>query len=140
MYYYLSPEVAGGIGESSILDTTVFPPVVSQLEYTFDGWLGDDILEAFPCFIITYRLQVALEKANITGCQFDNVKVTKSDFFMQAYPGKSLPAFAWLKITGKATEADLGVTSDVRLVVSERALNLLQQFTIENCDVAQYLD
>ena len=39
-FYYLEPEVSGGIGDSTILDTSVHPPIVSALEYEFEDWLG----------------------------------------------------------------------------------------------------
>jgi hypothetical protein len=47
--------VAGGYGEDAILDTSVCPERVERLHYEFDGWLGDDLLESFPVFIITER-------------------------------------------------------------------------------------
>lgn len=40
-YFYLEPEVSGGLGDDAIMDTGVHPPVVTRLHYEFDGWLGD---------------------------------------------------------------------------------------------------
>lgn len=36
-FFYIEPEVAGGFGERTRLDTTVHPPVVHELEYEFQG-------------------------------------------------------------------------------------------------------
>lgn len=58
----LQPEVAGGLGAKTIMNTTVHPPSVSILEYEFDGWLGDDLLESFPCFVVSERLKNPLEE------------------------------------------------------------------------------
>src|SRR5437870_3724604 len=55
-FYYVEPEVAGRLGPNSVLDTTVHPPVVSRLEYEFSDWLGDGIVETFPCYIVTEDL------------------------------------------------------------------------------------
>ena len=38
-YYVLEPEVAGGLGENSIVDHSVVPFQVTRLHYEFEGWL-----------------------------------------------------------------------------------------------------
>ena len=81
MYKYLEPEVAGGIGIDTILDNSIHPPLVKFLHYHFSGWMGDDILETFPCFIISERLKNAIENNKLTGIFFDFVKITKSEDF-----------------------------------------------------------
>ncbi|GGJ53754.1 hypothetical protein ALP32_02980 [Pseudomonas avellanae] len=43
-YYHIEPEVAGSLGEQTVIDTESWPPKVSRLEYQFDGWLGDELL------------------------------------------------------------------------------------------------
>ena len=63
----LEPDVAGGWGSHTIADASVDPPLVSRLRCHFDGWLGDDLLESFPCFIATARFSAALERAHLTG-------------------------------------------------------------------------
>lgn len=47
MFRYIEPEVAGGLGEETQMDSTVHPPLVKKLHLEFEGWLGDDILETF---------------------------------------------------------------------------------------------
>lgn len=49
----IEPEVAGSLGKEKKLDNSVFPPHIKKLHYEFDGRLGDDILESFPCYIVT---------------------------------------------------------------------------------------
>jgi hypothetical protein len=138
VFYYIEPEVSGGLGENTIADTSVHPPLVKQLHYQFDGWLGDDLLESFPCYIITERLMMEIEKANLSGYKIDNVEVSKSDQFKEIYPDKELPNFYWLRADGVAGSDDFGIASDGRLVVSEKAMSILKTFKIDQADVESY--
>ena len=65
MYKYIEPEVAGGLGNETIIDKNYHPPIVKKLHYEFNGWLGDDILESFPCFIVSERLKNEIIKKNL---------------------------------------------------------------------------
>jgi hypothetical protein len=129
--WYISPEVAGQLGERTDLDPSLYPPIVAHLHYQFDGWLGDDLLEAFPCFIVTERLADALEKSALTGWHLQNVTVSKSVMFEDLYPGRELPGFRWLIVDGQQDD-DFTVTDKVRLEVSDRALNFLRTHSIDN--------
>jgi hypothetical protein len=133
--FILEPEVAGGLGADTAMDSSVHPPMVSALHYEFEGWLGDDLLETFPCFIVTERLKSALEDAGSTGCSFAPVKVTVSDSFAECYPDRALPQFYWLRVTGTPEKDDFSLASDHRLLVSDEALDVLRAFTIEHCEV-----
>lgn len=138
MFYYIEPEVSGGLGEKTVIDTTVHPPSVSKLHYQFDGWLGDHLLETFPCYIISDRMVSNIASAGLSGYQIDSVEVTKSDQFNDLYPGKQLPPFFWLKINGKAGNDDFGIADDHRLVVSEKALSVLRRGCIDQADLETF--
>jgi hypothetical protein len=138
-YFYLEPEVAGGFGEGSVLDTSVHPPKVVRLHYVFDDWLGDDLVESAPCFIITDRLRDKLQRSDATGYKLDQVAVSKSELYEDLHPnGPPLPKFHWLKITGRAGLDDFGIASDRRLVVSELALRLLQSCQLADCYIEDF--
>jgi hypothetical protein len=47
-FYAIEPEVAGELGEGTVMDTSVHPPRVSAVEYVITDWLGDDIIESYP--------------------------------------------------------------------------------------------
>ena len=136
-YFLLSPEVAGQLGKDTVIDTTVTPPLVEKLHYEFDGWLGDDILESFPCFICTEKLAIRLKKNNIKGYLLDGVTVSKSETFIEIYPDKELPSFYWLKIVG-AKDDDLILSTNGSLLVSEKALSVFRQTNINYCDFEEY--
>ena len=138
MHYVVEPEVAGSLGDSSQIDTSAHPPIVSELEYRFDGWLGDDLLETFPCFIVTERLRDALQQASVTGARFADVTVTTSDTFRELYPDRELPRFFWMQVHGQAGIDDIGLGADYRLVISADVLGILKQYTLQQCDVEPY--
>ena len=108
MFKSIDPEVAGGLGEDTILDTTVHPPIVYQLHYEFQGWLRNDILESFPCFIVTNALKEAILNAHLSGVAFDYVKVTTSYEFRQLYPAATLPPFNWMAPLPSPTHNSVG--------------------------------
>lgn len=134
-YYYLEPEVAGGLGKNTIMDRSVHPPVVSKLHYELDGWLGDVLLESFPVFIITEEAARKLQNASLTGARYDEVEITTSDEFRELYPDHRLPRFVRLKVDGRTGREDFGTAPDGKLVVSERALDALKKLGISNASV-----
>lgn len=134
-YYVLEPEVAGELGDGTVLDAGQHPPTVSRLHYEFSGWLGDDLLQSFPCYIVTQRLSDAIAREGLTGCEFGIVHVSTSSQFDALYPGRQLPTFAWLRPVGIAGRADFAVGKDHRLIVSSAALTMLRRFCIDNCNI-----
>jgi hypothetical protein len=138
MYRYIEPEVSGGLGEQTKMDASVHPPIIYELEYQFDGWLENDIVESFPCYIVTARLREDIERANFSGVLFKNLKISKSDTFRDIYGNKELPEFFWLEITGNAGVDDFGIADDYRLVISERVFKILSSFNISEADFEPY--
>jgi hypothetical protein len=137
-YFYLEPEVAGGIAEKSVADLSVRPPLVSRLHYTFDGWLGGAILASLRCFIVTLSAQRALEGMGATGIKFDSAETSKSELFKDLYPDRQLPEFVWLKVYGTAGKDDLGIAPDRRLVVSQRVLDLFDGLGLSDAVVEPF--
>ncbi|WP_254706781.1 hypothetical protein [Ralstonia pseudosolanacearum] len=66
-YFFIEPEVAGKLGENTVLDPAVYPARVDKLNYKFSGWLGDAMLESFPCVIATQAASDALKQSDVTG-------------------------------------------------------------------------
>jgi len=132
--YTLRPEVAGGFGPQSELDTSKHPPVVNRLHYEFAGWLGDDIVATFPSSIVTEELAQAIAKEGLTGVQFGDVVVTKDPQFERFFPDQAaaLPKWRWLRPVGKPHVSDFWQDEKGILYVSERALNLLRRFNLQH--------
>ncbi|HKN98480.1 MAG TPA: hypothetical protein VJX10_15280 [Pseudonocardiaceae bacterium] len=134
VFYYVEPEVAGELGPSTVMDTTVHPPDVSRLEYRFTDWLGDSIVESFPCYIVTDELGKQIQQGELDGATLDEVAVTLSPEAEELLD-QPLPPWKWLKVTGQAFQSDFGISDDRRLVVSERAMDVLRQGALENADI-----
>ena len=137
-YYAIEPEVAGGWGERTVSDVSVHPPLVTRLHYEFEGWLGDVLLESFPCFIVTELARDSINRLDPTGANFGDVEVTTSEEFEELHPNTVLPRFHWLQIRGKAGQADFGLTHDSRLVVSERILRALRSLGLSHAIVSEF--
>jgi len=138
-YLYIEPEVAGGWGKNTVFDRTPGrPTVVHKLHYEFDGWLGDELLESTPCFIVSERMAREVKKMHLTGVNFDDVEVTTSEQFQELYPNRQLPKFVWLRVEGTAGQDDFAIAPDGRLVVSERALAVLRALGISQALITEF--
>lgn len=131
-YFFFEPEAAGALGENTVIDASVHPPRVDKLHFEFSGWLGDAILETFPCVIATQSAAEALERRGVTGIQLAEVEVSVSAGFREMYPAREIPRFRWLKVQGEAGNHDFGIAADLRVVVSEQALDVLRPFGIKH--------
>jgi hypothetical protein len=137
-YYTLEPEVAGGLGDGTVIDTTVHPPHVERLHYEFEDWLGDDLVESFPCFLVSKPLAARLTAAGLGTFQLKDVAVTMTPEAEELLGDASFPDFYWFDVTGTAGRDDVGTTPTGQLVVSDQALALLREFNINNCDVEPF--
>jgi len=133
--HIVKPEVAGGFGPNTVLDPSMHPPRVHRLHYIFEGWLGDDLVESFPCFLATERLAEAVDAAGLTGVTWASVQVEKSEQMELFYPDIILPAWRWMRL-GATQRDDLWADASAALHVSDRALQVLRQFHIENASIS----
>ncbi|AMA72257.1 hypothetical protein P4S93_17595 [Aneurinibacillus thermoaerophilus] len=142
--YLLEPEVAGGHGEQTIYEDGDFDKV-KFLHYEFYGWLGDELLESTPCFIITSSLAKELVAANLTGYKLTNCLITTSEEFEDSSPDTELPEFKQLIPLGKVTTEDntyhfwsgedFCLSENNSLVVTQNALSILQSHTLNQCSI-----
>lgn len=140
-FFLVKPEVAGCLGSDTVGDRTVHPPVVEQLEYEFEDWLGDDVVSSVGVWVGTKRLQESLQAIGVTGLSFKPVHVIKARQFNQWNPGGlKLPQFLWFDITGKAGMDDFGRSPDhsYRVVVSQRALDVMKTFKLEFAKIEEF--
>jgi len=133
--YLVEPEVAGHLGSETELDRSVHPPTAHCLHYVMDGWLGDPLLESFPCFVLTADCAEKLRKAELTGVHFAEVKISVSEQFEETCPNIILPKFKWMRIVGDISD-DFALAGDGRLIVSGRGLDLLQDSGMANAEVS----
>ena len=138
-FYQLEPEVAGGWGQDTVVDTTVHPPVVSFLHYEFAGWLGDHLLESFPCFVVSDVLGARLVAEGVSGFHVEPAKITTGEDFYRLSSGANLPKFDRLVVTGASGVDDLGLLADASLVVSESCLQILKKWGLTHCEIRSFV-
>jgi hypothetical protein len=134
----LEPEVAGGWGPETIADVSVHPPRVARLHYEFDGWLGDPLLESYPCFIVAASAAALLQARSLTGFDLADVYISASPQFMELHPGLVLPEFFWLRVRGRPGVDDFALNAEHRLVVSAEALAVLRAAGLRNAEEEDY--
>jgi len=135
--FRLEPEVAGEIGENSIINyERGMIKEVKFLNYEFTGWLGDELLTSHPCFIVSENIGKDILKSNLKGYKFEDVEISVSDEFKEIYPNRHIPNFKRLIPLGKVVVCDEKITQssgddfcledDVELVVSYSTLEILK--------------
>jgi hypothetical protein len=136
-FFRLEPEVPGGFGERSVLDTSVHPPTVHRLHFEFMGWDGDDLVESFPCFLVSERLGRAMTDERLAEFELADVEVTVDEQFQEFFPqsAMSLPTWSWLKPRGEPWASDLWINGRADLYVSAAALNVIRRFSLAHCEM-----
>jgi hypothetical protein len=151
--FLLEPEVSGGLGDRTIYGSEInilqkgLNGKVKFLHYVFDGWLGDELLESTPCFIITNNLMNGLLAQEFTGFEIQKCEISKSDEFIDLHPDKQLPDFVRLLPLGKIciterkydswSNHDFCLSQRGELVVTRRVLDFLKKYSISYCDVTE---
>jgi hypothetical protein len=146
--YLLEPEVAGGLGEKTIFYDETYKngvKLISYLHYEFEGWLGDELLEATPSFIVTQELANSIQYSQLNGYIFGKVETTESDLFQELYPNKLLPKFKRLIPKGKVfinndtynnwSQEDFCLSQNLELVVSPQAFKVINSHILKHCNV-----
>ncbi len=136
-YYSLEPEVAGGLGDGTVMDSSVHPPHIEKLQYVFDGWPQDGLITSFPCFLVIKELGLELYHKHCSGFHLESLDVSTSDQFSDLYEGKVLPDFFWLKVNGVPAVDDFFIDEELRLVVSEKALEIIKLYGVNNADIEE---
>ncbi|TPM38121.1 hypothetical protein [Mesorhizobium sp. B2-3-4] len=137
-YFYIEPDVAGGLGPHTILDSSVHPPMVRKLHYVVEGWTVEVLVTTFPCYLVTDKAQRALQEMSFSGASFADVEVTTSEEFHEDLPNQKLPPLVWLKVYGRAGHDDFGIAANHLLVISNRVLDLLESLGIPFAVVEPY--
>lgn len=147
--YFLEPEVSGGHGEYTVygteeeIATEGISEKVKYLHYEFEGWLGDDLLESTPAFIVSSKLGTELENSDFIDYKLEECLITKSDEFIEMYPDKEIPIFSrFIPLGNIEVEEEkfknwsghhFCLSPKGELVITQEALDFLNRFSIENC-------
>jgi hypothetical protein len=108
--------------------------------FTFDTWLGDDVVSAHPLLLITAELKEALlGLGHPTGFSLVRAQVTRSAFFERHSPDRRLPTFWWVEVYGRPGVDDLGIGIDGSFVASARVVEVMATFSLGQATLTQYL-
>lgn len=139
-YFILEPEATAELGDNSEVDASVHPRIVRRLHHVLMDWLGDDLVVNYPTYVITQKIAERVQAEALTGFQLADIdEFELSPDAEELLEGQEVPAFRWLKVHGVAGSEDLGlIPGQASLVVSERALAVLREGSLEHCDIEDY--
>lgn len=137
MPFIIDPEVPGQIGPRSNVDYDLYPPQVTSLDFIFDGWLGDDIVQSFPVYLVTKKASDVISQAGLSGATFAYAGVSTSGQFRELSNPPTLPPFFWLKVPTSRGQADFWLNNSNMLCVSDKAMQVLQKLSLKNAVITR---
>src|SRR4051794_23499444 len=97
-FYSIDPEMSGDWGGKTrfvnydeIQARRAYRRKLENVEILFDWLPEDDLIYCGDCYLVTDRLEQALQEGQISGVRFEHVKLSKSDIFRSYYPRKRVP-------------------------------------------------
>ncbi|MCW3099906.1 MAG: hypothetical protein JWL77_5524 [Chthonomonadaceae bacterium] len=109
IFYSVDPENSGDWGGKTrcvnydeIQARRAYRRKLENVEIVFDWMPQDDLITCGDCYMVSDRLEQALQDAQVSGVRFEPVKISKSDIFRSYYPRQRLPHnFKWMISTGE---------------------------------------
>jgi hypothetical protein len=85
-FFQLDPEVPGNEGPGTIVANMpqlqaglAFVPEIKHLEFQFDAWLGNDIVQTSPCYLVSDVLAEAMKQSELLGYRLQAITVSTTD-------------------------------------------------------------
>ena len=129
-FFIVEPETSGSCSGRS---------ASGAVRCSFDYWLGDDLVRAYPAVLVTKPVKTALQALEqATGFKVEKTIVKTSTFYRKHNSGGFLPSFWAVDVHGDPGQDDMGFTAAGQLVVSRRVLDLLLTFRVGRAVLAQY--
>ena len=140
MYYFIKPQSASQLGNKTVYDKSVVPWGIEKLHVIFDVWSNDDILKNSPCYFISKKLHNGILDSELSGIEIgEQIQIDKSDTFQSLYPNKKIGEFYLVHITGSPMVSDFGILSPNKLIISEKALKLLNGYIMNDCEIVRHM-
>lgn len=131
--YRLDPQVAGELGDETVLDSSTHPPLVSQVDYVLDQPDADDLIQSFPIFLISTGLGSRLQDAGLTGFALAGALVRPSENYLAIYGAVPHPQYMWFQVIRADIEADCWLDESLQLCVSDRMMRHLEAADLSDC-------
>jgi hypothetical protein len=77
-------------------------------------------------------------QAGLSGFSLRDMEVSRSEEFQELYPDRDLPEFVELVITGTAGVDDLGLDDTDLLIMSERAIEIMNTTNPLDADITPF--
>jgi hypothetical protein len=136
MPYSIDPQVAGELGEGTVLDSSVHPPLVTQVDYVLDGPATDDLIQSFPVYLVSVELAERLQRARLTGFALADAAVRPSLEYLAVYGNVAHRQYRWLRLQGTA-EDDCWLDGSFKLCVSDRMMRILESAKLSDCVITK---
>jgi len=143
-FFRIIPAVYGYLGPGTEPFSLAPGQKRTKIVYQFDDVPLDCLTMAMDCYICTETAVKRLKELKVTGVEFDDVVISKTDSYEDHSKGRTnfrLPSFRWLKIAGLACQSDIGLALDLpiyKLIVSERVLEVLKDEGLSQAEIDLY--
>lgn len=137
MPYILDPQVAGELGDGTVLDGSTHPPTVSKVDYVLDQPNADELIQSFPVFLVSAGLGTRLQQAGLSGFNLADVSVRPSDNYVALFGDAQHPQYLWMQVNGLPAGADCWLDTSFQLCVSDRMMSIIETAVLSDCLVEE---
>ena len=136
MPFALDPQVAGELGENTVIDTSSHPPVVSHVDFVLDYPETDDLIQAFPVLLVSAEMADRLTAADVAGVALSGASVRPSEDCLAVYGAAGTGSYRRLEPVGTERD-DCWLSNEFLICVSDRMMRILAQGIMKNCDTKE---
>jgi hypothetical protein len=135
-YFNVGLGIPGTYGENTIYDYSTRPPTIVKAHFELDDEPEAVFTKVHNYFASAKAKSVLLENG-VSGIVFDEVEISVEPEFAAHFREVKKDEFFWMKVEGEAYVDDFGIVhGSAGLVVSERALKLLQELGIPTATIS----
>jgi hypothetical protein len=137
--YSIDPQVAGELGEGTVMDSSVHPPAVSRVEFILDYPETDDLIQSFPIYLLSDELADRVVQSGLAGIRLEDVDVRPSEEFLAAFGEAPHRNYRWLQLEN-SEGADAWISDALELCISDRMMRILEEATLSDCIISEIDD
>lgn len=131
MYHKISPIVPGDMAADADVDTASIPPVIRKASVVFKTIVLCDLMEIYPFYIVSDQLRDLISSHDLSGISWTNLTIKRA--------GKVVMGYSNMIILGKYNGDDFALGSNNLLIVSDRALSVIRELDLGDCEISDYV-
>lgn len=132
-YYIVTPAAEAETGEEAIFSSSGHSRKIVFLHVYLVTYPESDLIQAYPAFIVTKKLRLAIESAGISGAKFLPCKVSKDPQYDDYSYTTDLPEMFGLEPDGVENVDDIVSYNEAEFKASDRFVRLLKSFAHDGC-------